>query len=253
MYCAVHGPMPGSVSSAASVASTCAVGSSAARPSIDRARERHDRAGARAAMMPSAAISRWLERGDRAPAAGTGDREPRAASRSRSPNAFGESPGDRRRRLHRHLLAEDRAHRDLEAVDRAGQAQARDGRSASGPSAAAISSGWHARSKSALHAREHRGQRARERSDWRRRAGPSLRGDGATSIQPACALPRAQRDRAAIARAIDRLHAGDRAPLEEGEHRGPVVGRAVGEVEGEAVSVGARAGAVRRSSPGVMR
>ena len=78
---------------------------------------------ARAAMMPVAATS---DGSSAAMRAGVGKRCVSAACGVSigSPSFATKRPAIDRGGLHRHLLAEDRAHRDLEAVERAGQAHA---------------------------------------------------------------------------------------------------------------------------------
>ena len=100
----------------------------------------------------------------------------------------GEPAGDRARRGHRHLLAEDRAHRHFEAVEGAGHAQARDGASASAPSACATSAGLQARSISAL-TRDSTGGSAFASDAETATRSAGFFGEGETSIQPRCSLP----------------------------------------------------------------
>ena len=218
MYCAVHGPTPGMRSSAASVSSTGAAGS---RRSAPRATScaRAAMARAREPMMPSAAISDGavaaMRAGRREQAA-----EPRVRRLDRLAEGAGEAPGDRRRGRHRHLLAEDRAHRDLESVDRAGQAQSRV-RLRERAQRRRDLVGAAREVEEQLHAGEERA--ARRPRAWRSPspAAPTCAARARPRSSPRAPSRRAEADRAAVASPSTASTPAIRAPLEEGEHARP--------------------------------
>ena len=124
MYCAVHSPTPGRLRSRSSVVSTSAPGSST-RPAADTARASDTMALARAAITPISPRSEGFQRchalGRREQPAQRGDRCLHRFA-ERGGKATGQRPGG----LHRDLLPEDCAHRELEAVEGARQPQPRD-------------------------------------------------------------------------------------------------------------------------------
>jgi hypothetical protein len=123
MYCAVQGPMPGSRSSAAMVSCTSAEGSSERRP-LATSFASATIAAAREGTMPSFAMRAGSHA---ATVAGFGKSRVRrgSAGLDRVAEILDEAARERRRAFHGDLLAEDRAHGDLEPVHGAGKAQPR--------------------------------------------------------------------------------------------------------------------------------
>jgi hypothetical protein len=165
-----------------------------------------------------------------------------------------EAPGEGRRGLHRDLLPEDRAHRDLEAVDRARKPKPRMGRSELAERERDLVRPA-CDVEELLHAREDRGEGAGERGAHDH-AKSGVLACGRDRDPPGERLAAAfHAKRAVVALRIDALDTRDRAFLEEGGDGGPVVGRAIGDLEGELVG-GARwrwSGAARRASCGSAR
>ena len=122
MYCAVHGPMPGSASKRARTSARSLAGSSASSPLASR--RVSARSVSRRRPGPTApAEQRGVRRGDR------GRRreevcQPAVGRRQGLPQRVRETPSGGPRGGDRDLLAEDRAHCQLGAVDAPGHAHA---------------------------------------------------------------------------------------------------------------------------------
>ena len=143
-------------------------------------------------MMPSAAMSRRRASRRCARPSGRAGRRPSCGVSIGSPKAAAKRPAIVVAAATVTCWPEDRAHRHLEAVDAPRAGAGPGGGSASGPSAAAISSGRQARSKSGFTRASSAGTApASEALAVTRSA--DLRGEGATSIQPACDLARRAR------------------------------------------------------------
>ena len=162
----------------------------------------------------------------------------RSAARRRAP-ALGDPSGDRRRGLDRDLLAEDRAHGDLEGVPRArranagmrggGAAQQNVARQLSARSATGSAPRSNIRRTRSTIASNARGSPTRTSSIS---AGPSPA--GAIAIVPV--VP-ADRNRSLISIGLDDLDPGRGAGRQEPDHLRPVVWRPVGEAEAIAVRI----------------
>ena len=155
---------------------------------------------------------------------------------------------------HGYLLAEDGAHRDLEAVERAGHAQAR--RGASPARRAPRDSARIAREieQRACTRDEHRrNARARATATPRRAARPRRRW---RDLDPADVSRAAMRDARPCARTASSSTASTpaiaRAPR-NAQHRLPVVGRAVARARTRARPAAAPAPRASRSRPGAIR
>ena len=118
-------------------------------------------------------------------------KQPRSARRRRPRRAVRRTPRDaaeqRARGAHRDLLADDRAHRELEAVERAGHAQARDARRRAGPAPPRPPPDRRRGRTRASRATAPPAPRARATATPRR-AAPALRGARRTSMRPTCSV-----------------------------------------------------------------
>ena len=185
MYCAVHGPTPGSAVSAASVASTSTGRSSTTSPRCDGTGERDDRAR-RAPVNPSAASARG---GAAASAAAVGNR--RAVRGAAAGGRVGQRCAERRRESRQQrprggdadLLSGDGAHGELERIAGAGHAQ-------SGPRRGERSQRRGDRGRIAaeverrLDPRQHRRHRAGERRRQRHRSAHRAAAPGGLRSSP---------------------------------------------------------------------
>ncbi len=217
--------------------------------------ERDRRVRARAAVMPQRASEPTPAA---ASAAAVGKRRdtsavpPPRVSPMAAPSAATIRPSSVRAPRTDDLLADDRAHRELETVERAGHAQSRTCRGQR-PEMRGDVGRVAGEVERVLDAREHQRhdvrQRGRELHGQRRLARRTANGDDPRMRRTAMD----DRERARVARRRHRLDAGDRARAKELEHRVPrrtAAGRRARSEARRAAHAGIRS---RRRRPGAIR